>query len=91
MRAHPRDDHELETVEARLAERERELRYAEAELAGLSSVFEAKERDFRHRVQVSIAAKLEAEARAKAAEAFSSLKAQLDANERMDSVPGVIG
>ena len=47
LRAHPRDDHELETVEARLAERERELKYAEAELAGLSSVFEAKERDLR--------------------------------------------
>ena len=47
LRAHPRDDHELETVESKLAERERELKYAEAELAGLSSVFEAKERDLR--------------------------------------------
>ena len=47
LRAHPRDDHELEAVESKLAERERELRYAEAELAGLSQVFEAKERDLR--------------------------------------------
>ena len=47
LRAHPRDDHELEAVESKLAERERELKYAEAELAGLSSVFEAKERDLR--------------------------------------------
>lgn len=47
LRAHPRDEGELEDIENKLKERERDLKYAEAELVGLSSVFEEKERDLR--------------------------------------------
>ena len=82
LRAHPRDDHELETVESKLAERERELKYAEAELAGLSQVFEAKERDLR--------AGLEAERRqleARAREAVDTAEqAQQDAMDARNLV-----
>ena len=45
---------------------------------------ERQERAFRERVQTAMAAKLEAESRAKQAAALKALKDQLDHNEAMD-------
>ena len=60
------------------------LPYTQLELLSEQLETERQERAFRERVQTAMAAKLEAESRAKQAAALKALKDQLDHNEAMD-------